>query len=93
MEKDLEVAAMSSATAVVIGVVLLVGAVIVGVVVGPKWWHWGSFIVLTLVLFIPLMMAFFIPLPVVVVLNVAISHSIWQKNHATVPMETIASSS
>jgi hypothetical protein len=38
-------------------------------------------------------MAFFIPLPVVVVLNVAISHSIWQKNHATVPMETIASSS
>jgi hypothetical protein len=70
---------MSSAAAAVIGVVLLVGAVIVGLAVGPKWWHWGSFIVLTLVLFIPLMMAFFIPLPIVVVLNVAISHNIWLK--------------
>ncbi len=72
---------MSSAIAAVIGVVLLVGAVVVGLVVGPKWWHWGSFIVLTLVLFIPLMMAFFIPLPIVVILNVVISHAMWQRKH------------
>lgn len=76
---------MSSAIAAVIGVVLLVGAVVVGLVVGPKWWHWGSFIILTLVLFIPLMMAFFIPLPIVVILNVAISHAIWQKQHGDTP--------
>ncbi|MGA2528210.1 MAG: hypothetical protein ABSG36_03495 [Acidimicrobiales bacterium] len=72
---------MSSATAAVIGVVLLAGAVVVGLAVGPKWWHWGSFIVLTLVLFIPLMMAFFIPLPIVVILNVAISHNMWLRKH------------
>ena len=80
---------MSSATAAVIGVVLLIGAVVVGIVVGPKWWHWGSFIILTLVLFIPLMMAFFIPLPVVVVLNVAISHTMWRKKHGEGPAESV----
>ena len=72
---------MSTGTAAVIGVVLLLGAVVTGRLVGPKWWHWGSFVVLTLVLFIPLMMAFFIPLPVVVVLNVAISHNVWLRKH------------
>ncbi len=83
------IAAMSSATATVIGVVSLSGAVVVGFVVGPKWWHWGSFIVLTIVLFIPLAMAFFIPLPIVVVLNVAISHNVWLKKHAVPPMKGI----
>jgi hypothetical protein len=92
MKKDMEVA-MSSVTAGIIGVVLLAGAVMVGILVGPKWWHWGSFVVLTLVLFIPLMMAFFIPLPVVVVLNVAISHSMWQRRHASPSVESVASSS
>ena len=56
---------------------------------GPKWWHWGSFIVLTVVLFIPLAMAFFIPLPIVVILNVAISHSVWMKKHGTAPGDGI----
>jgi 4-amino-4-deoxy-L-arabinose transferase-like glycosyltransferase len=84
---------MSSAAAAVIGVALLVGAVIVGLAVGPKWWHWGSFIVLTLVLFIPLMMAFFIPLPIVVVLNVAISHNIWLKQRSAIAGEGATSAS
>lgn len=84
---------MSSAAAAVIGVVLLVGAVIVGLAVGPKWWHWGSFIVLTLVLFIPLMMAFFIPLPIVVVLNVAISHNIWLRKRSAIAGEGATSAS
>jgi hypothetical protein len=82
---------MSSATAAIIGVVLLVGAVITGLAVGPKWWHWGSFIVLTLVLFVPLMMAFFIPLPVVVVLNVAISHNMWLRKKNAASVEGVAS--
>ena len=81
------IAAMSSETAALIGVALLAGAVFFGFVVGPKWWHWGSFVVLTIVLFIPLAMAFFIPLPIVVVLNVAISHSVWLKKHGTPPMK------
>jgi len=59
----------------VIGVAMLLIAIAVGWTVGPKWWHWGSFIVLTLVLFVPLMMAFFVPLPIVIILNVAISHA------------------
>jgi len=84
---------MSSAAASVIGVALLVGAVIVGLAVGPKWWHWGSFIVLTLVLFIPLMMAFFIPLPIVVVLNVAISHNIWLRKRSAIAGEGATSAS
>jgi 4-amino-4-deoxy-L-arabinose transferase-like glycosyltransferase len=84
---------MSSAAAAVIGVALLVGAVIVGLAVGPKWWHWGSFIVLTLVLFIPLMMAFFIPLPIVVVLNVAISHNIWLRKRSAIAGEGATSAS
>ncbi|MGA3351907.1 MAG: hypothetical protein ABSD85_01815 [Acidimicrobiales bacterium] len=84
---------MSSATAGAIGVVLLIGAVVVGLAVGPKWWHWGSFIVLTLVLFIPLMMAFFIPLPIVVILNVAISHNIWLRKHGATPAHGISSPS
>jgi hypothetical protein len=75
------IAAVSSLTTGLIGVALLAVAVVVGLLVGPKWWHWGSFIVLTLVLFVPLMMAFFIPLPVVIVLNVAISHAVWVKRH------------
>ena len=54
------IAAVSSLTTGLIGVALLAVAVVVGLLVGPKWWHWGSFIVLTLVLFVPLMMAFFI---------------------------------
>ena len=53
------IAATSSETATLIGVVLLLGVVAFGFAVGPKWWHWGSFIVLTVVLFIPLAMAFF----------------------------------
>jgi hypothetical protein len=80
------IAAMSSATAGFIGLALLVGAFLLGLIVGPKWWHWGSFVVLTLVLFIPLMMAFFIPLPIVVVLNVAISHSMWLKKQTVPPV-------
>ena len=80
------IAAMSSATTGLIGVALLLVAIAVGLLVGPKWWHWDSFIVLTLVLFVPLMMAFFIPLPIVIILNVAISHAVWLKkqgaNHA-----------
>ena len=75
------IAAVSSLTTGLIGVALLVVAVVVGLLVGPKWWHWGSFIVLTLVLFIPLMMAFFIPLPIVIILNVAISHAVWVRKH------------
>ena len=75
------IAAMSSATAGLIGVALLLAAFAVGLIVGPKWWHWGAVVVLTLVLFIPLMMAFFIPLPIVVILNVAISHAVWQNKH------------
>ncbi len=34
------IAAMSSTTAGVIGVALLLAAVVVGLVVGPKWWNW-----------------------------------------------------
>ena len=83
------IAAMSSATATVIGVVSLLGAVVVGFVVGPKWWHWGSFIVLTIVLFIPLAMAFFIPLPIVVVLNVAISHNVWLRKQGAAPVRSV----
>jgi hypothetical protein len=79
------IAAMSSETAALIGVALLAGAVFFGFVVGPKWWHWGSFIVLTIVLSIPLAMAFFIPLPIVVILNVAISHSAWLKKQGGSP--------
>ena len=82
------IAAMSrSETATLIGVVLLVLVVVFGVLVGPKWWHWGSFIVLTIVLSIPLAMAFFIPLPIVVILNVAISHNVWLRKHRTPPVE------
>ena len=74
------IAAMSrTETAALIGVVLLVLVVVFGFLVGPKWWHWGSFIVLTILLSIPLAMAFFIPLPIVVILNVAISHNVWLK--------------
>lgn len=80
---------MSSETAVVIGLVLLLAAVVTGFVVGPKWWHWGSFVVLTIVLFIPLMMAFFIPLPVVVVLNVAISHNVWLRKHGGTAVRSV----
>lgn len=72
---------MSTELATVIGVVLLALAALAGVVVGPKWWHWGSFVVLTLVLFVPLMMSFFIPLPMVIILNVAISHNVWLRRH------------
>ena len=72
---------MSTETAAVIGVVVLAAAAVAGVLVGPKWWHWGSFVVLTLVLFIPLMMSFFIPLPMVIILNVAISHNVWLRRH------------
>ena len=86
------IAAMSSATTGLIGVALLLIAIAVGLLVGPKWWHWGSFIVLTLVLFVPLMMAFFIPLPIVIILNVAISHAVWLKrqgaNHAKTVIAT-----
>ena len=81
------IAVTSSETAALIGVVLLLGAVAFGFLVGPKWWHWGSFIVLTVVLFIPLAMAFFIPLPIVVILNVAISHSVWMKKHGASPVD------
>jgi len=81
--------AIPSAAATLIGVVLLLGVVVFGFVLGPKWWHWGSFIVLTIVLFIPLAMAFFIPLPIVVVLNVAISHSVWLKKHGAPTMKGI----
>jgi cation transport ATPase len=82
------VAAMSrTETAALIGVVLLALVVVFGFVVGPKWWHWGSFIVLTIVLSIPLAMAFFIPLPIVVILNVAISHNVWLKKHGSAPVE------
>jgi hypothetical protein len=86
------IASMSSATAGVIGVVLLVGAFVIGLVVGPKWWHWGSFVVLTLVLFIPLMMAFFIPLPIVIILNVALSHSMWLKKQNSTAVGSITPS-
>jgi hypothetical protein len=80
------IAAMSrTEVATLIGVVLLAAVVVFGVVVGPKWWHWGSFIVLTIVLSIPLAMAFFIPLPIVVILNVAISHSAWLKKQGGSP--------
>jgi len=81
------IAAMSSEAAALIGVVLLAGVVVFGFVVGPKWWHWGSFVVLTIILFIPLAMAFFIPLPIVVVLNVAISHSVWLKKQGASPVK------
>jgi F0F1-type ATP synthase assembly protein I len=81
------IAAMSSTTAGVIGVALLLAAVVVGLVVGPKWWNWRSFVALTLVLFIPLMMSFFIPLPIVIILNVVISHGIWQRKHGAPPVE------
>ena len=84
------IAAMSRTEgATLIGVVLFALVVVFGFVVGPKWWHWGSFIVLTIVLFLPLAMAFFIPLPIVVVLNVAISHNVWLKKHAVPPMKGI----
>lgn len=86
------IAAMSSEAAALIGVVLLAGVVVFGFVVGPKWWHWGSFVVLTLVLFIPLMMAFFIPLPIVIILNVAISHSMWLKKQNSRPVGGITPS-
>ncbi|MGA3216401.1 MAG: hypothetical protein ABSD97_12025 [Acidimicrobiales bacterium] len=86
------IAAMSSATAGAIGLVLLAGAFVTGLLVGPKWWHWGSFVVLTLVLFIPLMMAFFIPLPIVIILNVAISHSMWLKKQNSRPVGGITPS-
>lgn len=72
---------MSTEVAALIGVLLLAGAAVAGVLVGPKWWHWGSFVVLTLVLFVPLMMSFFIPLPMVIILNVAISHNVWLRRH------------
>jgi hypothetical protein len=82
------IAAMSrTETAALIGVVLLALVVLFGFVVGPKWWHWGSFIVLTIVLSIPLAMAFFIPLPIVVILNVAISHNVWLKKHGSPSVE------
>jgi hypothetical protein len=82
------IAAMSRTEgATLIGVVLFALVVVFGFVVGPKWWHWGSFIVLTIVLFIPLAMAFFIPLPIVVILNVAISHNVWLKKHGSPPMK------
>ena len=77
---------MPTEAAVVIGVALLLGAVVAGLLVGPKWWHWGSFVVLTLVLFIPLMMSFFIPLPMVVILNVAISHNVWLRKQGAAPV-------
>jgi len=86
------IAAMSSATAGLIGVALLLVAIAVGLLVGPKWWHWGSFIVLTLVLFVPLMMAFFIPLPIVVILNVAISHAVWLKKHGANDVKAVTAS-
>jgi len=87
------VAVMSSATATSIGLAFLLGAVVLGFAVGPKWWHWGSFIVLTIVLLIPLAMAFFIPLPIVVVLNVAISHSVWLKKHGAPSVKGLTASS
>ncbi len=81
------IAAMSSGTAALIGVLLLLVVVGFGFLVGPKWWHWGSFIVLTIVLAIPLAMAFFIPLPIVVILNVVISHNVWLRKHGASPMK------
>jgi hypothetical protein len=82
------IAAMSrTETAALIGVVLLALVVVFGFMVGPKWWHWGSFIVLTILLSIPLAMAFFIPLPIVVILNVAISHNVWLRKHGSASVE------
>ena len=86
------IATVSSTTTGLIGVALLLIAVVVGLLVGPKWWHWGSFIVLTLVLFVPLMMAFFIPLPIVVILNVAISHAVWLKKQGANDSQAITAS-
>jgi hypothetical protein len=75
-----------SATSLIVVAFLLV-AVVIGFLVGPKWWHWGSFFVLTVVLFIPLMMAFFIPLPMVIILNVAISHKVWLRKQGSQPVK------
>jgi hypothetical protein len=75
--------------AALVGVALLAVAVVFGFAVGPKWWHWGSFIVLMIVLSIPLAMAFFIPVPVVIVLNVAISHSVWLRKNGASPMKKV----
>ena len=76
-------------TAALIGSAFLLGAILVGLAVGPKWWHWGSFIILTIVLFIPLAMAFFIPLPMVIVLNVILSHRAWLNKHSVPPTKGV----
>jgi len=39
-----------------------------------------------------LMMAFFIPLPIVVILNVAISHAVWLKKHGANDMKAVTAS-
>lgn len=72
---------MSTETAVIVGGALLVGAFVAGLLVGPKWWNWRTFVALVLVLFIPLMMSFFIPLPMVILLNIAVSHAVWARKH------------
>jgi hypothetical protein len=76
----------------VIGVAMLLVAIAVGWMVGPKWWHLGWFIVLTLVLFVPSMMAFFIPLPIVIILNVAMSHAGWLKEQGALDATGIPAS-
>jgi len=83
------IAVLSSAGATVIGLAFLLAAIVLGFAVGPKWWNWGTFIVLTLVLFIPLALSLFIPLPMVILLNVVLSHHQWLKKHGQVPMRGI----
>jgi hypothetical protein len=83
---------MSSATATLIGWALLLGFVVLGFAVGPKWWNWGSFLVLSIVLIIPLAIMLFLPFPLLILLNVVISHAVWLKRHGETPVRTVAAS-
>jgi hypothetical protein len=82
---------MSSATATLIGLALLLGAVVLGFAVGPKWWNWGYFLVLSIALIIPLAIMLFLPFPLLILLNVFISHAVWLKRHGQTPITVTAS--